>query len=187
MGGVTPQASAAAQREIGGQQPTMAIVKLAGGLTVCAVAVAGCSATATTGPTATTGATTWATIAIPTTSSVQAWGKANADKFFRLGQEMSDVSQAMKAEDFDALHDACTKISAGIHDMLRAMPTPDVGLTAALQEAMDSLTVAVSQCDGLNPSSSDSDIDQFGGQLRVATGQVNVATDILEHVSGGSR
>jgi hypothetical protein len=166
----------------------MAILKLAGGLTACGVAVAGCSATTTTttGATTTTGPTTWATIAIPTTGNVQVWAKTNADTFFRIGHQMSDMAQAEKAGDYNAMHDDCTRVSSGIHDLRHAMPTPDAGLTAALEEAMDSLTVAMSQCEAIGPDSSVQDIDQNTTQLRVATGQLNVAADILERTLGES-
>jgi hypothetical protein len=93
---------------------------------------------------------------------------------------MSDLGDAMVANDWNAVHTECAKLAEATHAMYDALPTPDERLNAAFKGALDNLNAAMIECPELNASSDRIDANTFVTNLEHATDQMNVIRDTLK-------
>jgi hypothetical protein len=135
---------------------------------------AGVTATSSSAPQTST------TAALDHTQQIENWRKSHLSAFTTLGTAMSDLGDAMVANDWNAVHTECAKLAEATHAMYDALPAPDERLNAAFTGALDNLNAAMIECPSLNASSDRIDANTFVTNLEHATDQMNVIRDILK-------
>jgi hypothetical protein len=123
---------------------------------------------------------THTTAALDHTQRIENWRHSHLSAFTTLGTAMTDLGDAMVANDWNAIHTGCAKLTEATHAMYDALPTPDERLNAAFKGALDNLNAAMIECPSLNASSDRIDASAFITNLEHATDQMNVIRDILK-------
>jgi hypothetical protein len=141
---------------------------------VVSLAAAGCS---------TAGHPTAATIstrAHPLASSDQAvalaqWRNRAEVAVASMQDSMRDLGIAMKSADYPAIQTNCHKVSDAATAIGSALPSPDSGLTAVMQGAVDSFRAATQSCEILAPGVSDEQVNGFLASMHRAIDQMDSA------------
>jgi hypothetical protein len=120
------------------------------------------------------------TAALDHTQQIENWRHSHLSAFTTLGTAMTDLGDAMVANDWNAIHTDCPKLTEATHAMYDALPTPDERLTAALKGLLDNLNAAMIECPSLNASSDGIDANTFITNLAHAAEQFNVIKDIMK-------
>jgi len=120
------------------------------------------------------------TAALDHTQQIENWRHSHLSAFTTLGTAMSDLGDALVANDWNAIHTDCPKLTEATHAMYDALPTPDERLTAALKGLLDNLNAAMIECPSLNASSDRIDANAFITNIEHAAEQFNVIKDILK-------
>jgi hypothetical protein len=120
------------------------------------------------------------TAALDHTQQIENWRHSHLSAFTTLGTAMIDLADTMRANDWNAFHTDCAKLTEATHVMYDALPTPDERLNAAFKGALDNLNAAMLECPSLNASSDRIDGNTFVTNIEHAGDQMNVIRDILK-------
>jgi hypothetical protein len=120
------------------------------------------------------------TAALDHTQQIENWRHSHLSAFTTLGTAMTDLGDALVANDWNAIHTDCAKLAEATHAMYDALPTPDERLNAAFKGALDSLNAAMIDCPSLNASSDRIDANTFITDLKHAEDQMHVIMDIMK-------
>jgi hypothetical protein len=144
-------------------------------ITLVTVGCAHADVTATSSPAPQTNTT-----AAARSPQIENWRHSHLSAFTTLGQAMYDLGTAMVANDWDAIHTDCAKLTEATHAMYDALPTPDERLNAAVKGALDDLNAAMIECPSLNASSDQIDTHTFMTNIQHSFDQWKVVMDILK-------
>jgi hypothetical protein len=75
------------------------------------------------------------TAALDHTQQIENWRHSHLSAFTTLGKALYDLGTAMVANDWDAIHTDCAKLTEATHAMYDALPTPDERLNARLSRS----------------------------------------------------
>ena len=128
---------------------------------------------------ATTSAPT-ASVAPDQTQQIESWRRDHRSAFTALGNALVEFGDALTANDWNAIHAACSKASEPSRMMRAALPTPDEKLTAALSGLVDNLDAAIAECPRLNASSDQIDATVFTKHLALMEDQFHVVKEMMK-------
>ena len=120
------------------------------------------------------------TAALDHTQQIENWRHSHLSAFTTLGTAVGHLGDAMVANDWNAIHAECSKLTEATHPMYDALPTPDERLDAAFKSALDSLNAAMIECPSLNATSDRIDANTFITNVEHAMDQMNVIEDIMK-------
>jgi PBP1b-binding outer membrane lipoprotein LpoB len=111
---------------------------------------------------------------------IENWRHDHRSAFTTLGKAMTDLGDALVANDWNAIHPDCAKLTETTHVMRDALPTPDEKLTTALTSLVDHIDAAMIECPSLNADSDAIDANRFITNLKLAQDQQTVIGEILK-------
>jgi hypothetical protein len=129
---------------------------------------------------ATTSAPTNSSVAPNQAEQIESWRRDHRPAFTALGDALVEFGDALTANDWNAIHAACSKASEPSHTMRAALPTPDEKLTAALSGVVDNLDAAIAECPHLNASSDQIDANLFTKHLSLVGDEFQVVKQIMK-------
>lgn len=95
------------------------------------------------------------------------------------------LGDAMKTGEIMTVREACGPLDEGLRPMTYALPSPDVGLTAALEGMADDMKAALRLCgDFTEAPPSTADVKEFTGLMDRAQEQFGIASRILKDARG---
>jgi hypothetical protein len=114
------------------------------------------------------------------TQQIENWRKSHKTEITTLGQALSDLGEAMTANDWNAIHLNCSKLAVASTPMRDALPSPDDKLNAAFNGMLDNFGAVASECPSLNASSDEIDAHSFIRHLAVAEDEEKAIEAILK-------
>jgi|SRR5882757_1325602 len=125
-------------------------------------------------------AQTHTTAPVDHTQLIENWRHSHRSAFTTLGTALTDLGDALVANDWNAVHADCTKLTQASRAMSDALPTPDDRLSAALKGVLDDFDAAMIECPSLNVSSDRVDANSFITSIQHGMDQMKVVKDILK-------
>ena len=107
--------------------------------------------------------------------AVEQWRNQSQNAVAAMQDSMRDLGIAMKSADYPAIQTSCHKVSDAARAIGSALPSPDSGLTAAVQGAVDSFTAATQSCGIWAPGVSDQQVGAFMTSMHRAIDQMDTA------------
>ena len=118
--------------------------------------------------------------ALDHTQQIENWRQSHKTAIGALGKAVTDLGDALTANDWNAIHPDCTKLAAAITPMREALPSPDDRLNVAFNGMLDNFGAAASECMSLNASSDDIDAHSFVTHVKLAEDKAKTLEDILK-------
>lgn len=144
-------------------------------ITLVTVGCAHADVTPTPSPTPQTNATA----VVDQTEQIENWRRSHLSAFTTLGTAMTDLGDAMVANDWNTIHAKCATLADATHAMYAALPTPDERLNTAFTGALDNFNAAMIECPSLNATSDRIDANTFMTHFERAMGHMSVVKQIL--------
>ena len=111
---------------------------------------------------------------------IEKWRQSHKTEITTLGQALTDLGEAMTANDWNAIHLNCSKLPAASRPMRDALPSPDDRLNAAFNGMLDNVGAAASECASLNAGSDEIDAHSFIRHLALAEDDEKTVEAILK-------
>lgn len=113
--------------------------------------------------------------------AVAAWRAAHSDVFSDLTASMGGIVDAIESQDLGTLQEACAVLDRDADPLRAALPSPDPGVTGALQAMADDVESAVRLCgDFTLAGASTADVERFTSLMADAQKQFDTANRLMD-------
>lgn len=153
-------------------------------LIVIVVTGCGSSETASSRSAMSSAVATTTTTTLSPKQAIEGWRQENGQLFTNLGDSFKTLGAAMKTGEIAPVRTACDGMNETLNPLSYALPTPDVGLTTALQGTIDGIKAALRQCGEFDSSSRAADVREFSATMNQAMQQFDIASAILKDARG---
>jgi hypothetical protein len=143
-----------------------------------ATMLTGCAGSADTVTSTATSVTTTTTVS-PNTA-IADWGKEKlADSLDALGNDFTWIGAAIKSMDFADARAGSRKLDTDVNELEAKLPSPDAQVNAHLSDAVNSLRKFSRGTQGLNPSTTESELDELSTWRERAQAELEKAVDLI--------
>ena len=149
---------------------------VAGGIAAIAagMVLAGCGSGSETAVTSSMATTT------SSNEAISEWGKDElSPSLDDIGGAFVWAGSAIKSMDFADARAGCRELDDQVDVLEAKLPSPDTGLTAAVQEMVDSFKLFARGCQRVSPGTSKAEMDEMKGYQRRGEAAMDQAVEIV--------
>jgi len=117
--------------------------------------------------------------------AVQVWQATHSEVFSNLMGSMNGLAEAMKTKQLPPIQEACGALDKDVDPLTSALPSPDPGVTGALQTMADDVKQAAQLCGGFtSATASTADAQRFTSLMADAQQQFDTARKMMNGTRG---